>query len=285
MPRRRVLPQLLLLLLPPFLASGFPVSELVVSNETFHKLSDASLPQADKDTLATSQVLPHLQFFFNSTAHAIEVTTDDVAVSGSYPSQTVDDSCDHKVIAKNPKGTAKILNDTHLMFGVSKISWKAMTVFADARLDSVLDIYSDIQVKLGKHIFGHHCTHIASKTVGVDVVSHGTVGLGLNFTASNAHVEKAVNGSGYELVFKFECDSVALVLKWNVEEVKANNCKLKILGIEILSYCGYLEKAIKNGANKLSTEAIKIDAPKVASKVENALNTFIGGTVRIPLKF
>lgn len=241
-------------------------------------------PQSAKDQLATSQILPHLQIFFNSTAHAIEVTTGDVSVSGSYPSQTVDDSCDHKVIAKNPKGTAKMLNDTHLMFGVSEISWKEVTVFADAKVDSKLDIYSDIQVKLGKHIFGHHCTHIASKTVKVDVLSHGTVGLGLNFTASDAHVEKAVEGNGYELVFKFECDSVALVLKWNVEEVKANNCKVKILGIDILSYCGFLERAIKNGANKLSAEAIRIDAPKVASKVENTLNTIIGGTVRIPLK-
>ncbi len=41
---------------------------------------------------------------------------------------------------------------------------------------------------------------------------------------------------------------------------------------------------VKAGVDKLSAEAIKVDAPKVAAKVEAALNTLIGGTVRIPLK-
>mmetsp|Transcript_34371 Transcript_34371/g.47961 ORF Transcript_34371/g.47961 Transcript_34371/m.47961 type:complete len:280 (-) Transcript_34371:227-1066(-) len=274
----------LLLTLP--LALPFPVPEIQLSSSVFEHLNNASTPQDLKDQLATSEVLPHLRVFFNASAHAIEVGTDDVSVSGSIPTQTVDPSCHHTVTAINPRGTAKILNDSRLMFGVSNISWKSVEIFADARLDSVLDVYSDIRVRLGKHVFGHHCTQIARKTVGVDVVSHGTVGLGLNFTASNARIERSTNtSSNYELVFNFECDSVALVLSWDVEEVKANNCKLKILGIDILSYCGYLEKTIKDGANKLSTEIIKINAPKIAAKVESALNTAIGGTVRIPIGF
>ena len=69
-----------------------------------------------------------------------------------------------------------------------------------------------------------------------------------------------------------------------MQEVTANNCKLKILGIEILSYCGLIERAIKNGVDKLSARAIKVEVPKVAAKVEQALNTVIGGVVRIPLK-
>ena len=137
----------------------------------------------------------------------------------------------------------------------------------------MLDISGDVKVELGKKVFGH-CEHIAHKTVGLDVVSHGTVGLGLNFTASDAHVEKvwkiirvgmpyfwgvavhvvashvcrlcfggllahfafmlawlqSVNGTGFDLVFDFECNTVGLVLSWNVQEVTANNCKLKILG-------------------------------------------------------
>lgn len=211
------------------------------------------------------------------------MSVSDVSVSQSIPSQVVDDSCDHKVTAEDPKGTAKLMNDTHLSFGVSNISWKSIGVFADAKVDSKLDIDSDIKVELGKKIVGH-CEHLGRKTVGVDVLSHGIVGLGLNFTASNAHVEKSPNSTGYDLVFNFECDSVALVLSWNVEEVKANNCKLKILDVEILSYCGLIEKAIKKGVNTLSQNAVKIVSPAIAKKVEIALNTLIGGVVRIPLK-
>ena len=55
-------------------------------------------------------------------------------------------------------------------------------------------------------------------------------------------------------------------------------------GINILSYCGFIEKAVKKGVDTLSAKAIAVEAPKVAAKVEAALNTAIGGQVRIPLK-
>ena len=198
---------------------SFPVSELQLSTSTWQQLSDTSTSQAFKNSLATSQILPHLRIFFNSSAHAIQVDVGDVTVSNSYPDQTVDDSCHHQVTAHNPSGTARILNGTRLMFGTSKISWKSVSVFADGRLNSQLNVQSDVTVRIGKKIFGHHCTQVARKTLSIDVLSHGQVGFGLNFTASNAHIAKAVNGSGYELVFNFECDSVALVLNWNIDEV------------------------------------------------------------------
>lgn len=55
-------------------------------------------------------------------------------------------------------------------------------------------------------------------------------------------------------------------------------------GIDILSYCGFIEKAVQKGVDTLSAKAIAVEAPKVAAKVEAALNTAIGGQVRIPLK-
>ena len=46
-------------------------------------------------------------------------------------------------------------------------------------------------------------------------------------------------------------------------------------GIDILSYCGVLEKMVKAGVDKLSAKAITVEAPKLAAKVEKALNTLI----------
>lgn len=78
---------------------------------------------------------------------------------------------------------------------------------------------------------GHHCSHLGSKTVGVDVHSTGKTGLGLNLTAFNATIRKSPTTGGYELVFDFHADVVVLVLSWNVDDVVAHNCKIKILGI------------------------------------------------------
>ena len=125
---------------------GFPVSDLIVSNTTFSKLSDPSISQIEKDQLATSSVLPKLRIFFNNTAHAIEIETSDVTIQDSVPDQTVDSDCHHEVTAKNTKIHGTILHDSSLMFGVSKLTWKTANVFVDARLDSQLSVDGDVKV-------------------------------------------------------------------------------------------------------------------------------------------
>ncbi len=57
--------------------------------------------------------------------------------------------------------------------------------------------------------------------------------------------KQAASGTGFELVFKFECDAVGLVLTWNVEEVTAHNCKIEILGAHTiyLFFCDVTPKS------------------------------------------
>jgi hypothetical protein len=125
---------------------------------------------------------------------------------------------------------------------------------------------------------------IAQKTVGIDLTTNGKTGLGLNLTASNATIQKNPNGKGYELVFNFHADVVGMVLSWDVTNVDASHCKIKILGITILSYCGFIEKMIKNGVNTLSEKALKLVVPTLKEKLEKAINTKVGAVVRIPIK-
>ena len=146
-----------------------------------------------------------------------------------------------------------------------------------------LNIDSDIKVEIGKKIFGH-CAHLGRKTVDVNVRSTGKNGVGINMTASNATLQKDPSGKGYDLVFSFHADVVGLVLSWDVTDVVVNHCKIEILGIKIGSYCGLLEKLIKKGVNTLSEKATKLVSPKLRAKLEKAINTVIGSTVRIPLK-
>ena len=87
-----------------------------------------------------------------------------------------------------------------------------------------------------------------------------------------------------ELVFNFHADVIGLVLTWDVTNVEASHCKIKILGITILSYCGFLEKMIKSGVNKLSASASRMIVPKLQQKLEQTINTKVGEVVRIPLK-
>ena len=175
----------------------------------------------------------------------------------TLPSQVVDGSCSHKVTAESPAITGKLLNSSYFKWGLSNVSWHGATVFAEAEVDSTMEVASDIQVKLGKSYkvpfsHHHHCLKIAQKTVGVDLTTNGKTGLGLNLTASNASIQKDPSGKGYDLVFDFHADVVGMVLSWDVTNVDASHCKIKILGITILSYCGFIEKMIKNGINTLS---------------------------------
>jgi hypothetical protein len=273
--------KLLSILLAIGLGSAFPIKELDLSKAVFDELNSSSTPPAKKVEIATNALLPHLRVFFNTTAHAIEVDVGDVAVKETEPDQVIDNSCDHKVTAEHPTGTGTLQNGTKLQFGLSHINWTSATVFIDGQANANLDIKADVKVELGKHII-HGCTHLGHKTVGIDVTSHGVNGLGMNFTASKAHITKT--GSTYNLVFDFDVDVVTIVLSWDVTHIDVTHCKIEILGIKIASYCGLIEKAIKKGVNNLSAKVSRITAPKLAAKLATAIQTVIGSTITIPLK-
>merc|ERR1712113_361443 len=103
-----------------------------------------------------------------------------------------------------------------------------------------------------------------------------------NLTAYNAHIAK-VNGT-WSLVFNFHASVVGTVLKWNVEKVTANNCKIKIIGITIGSVCGTIERHVQAEAQKLVNHVTTVTAPKILQKLETKINTAIGSEVVIPLK-
>jgi len=223
-----------------------------------------------------------LQQLFAKAEYAIAVEKGDIIVQASFPDTQVDDDCHHKIKAEHPKATGTLLGSSFLKFGVANVSWHGITVFADAEVDAALDISTDVCVRVGEKIFGHHCSQVARKTVGIDVLSDGKNGVGINMTAYNAHVA-SVNGT-WSLVFNFHASVVGKVLSWNVEKVHADNCKIKILGIEIASVCGTIERHVKDKAQTLTQQVTQVTAPKVLKKLESKINTAIGSQVAIPLK-
>eukprot|EP00408_Alexandrium_pacificum_P006582 CAMPEP_0171235234 /NCGR_PEP_ID=MMETSP0790-20130122/41841_1 /TAXON_ID=2925 /ORGANISM="Alexandrium catenella, Strain OF101" /LENGTH=282 /DNA_ID=CAMNT_0011701539 /DNA_START=1 /DNA_END=849 /DNA_ORIENTATION=- len=272
------LPWLVLAFLWPS-ASGFPVESLTVDGAFLDKLK-VSGPGAN--AAATAALLPQLQRVFAKAEYAISVEKGDVVVQASFPDTQVDDDCSHKIEAEHPKATGALLGSSFLKFGVAKISWHGVTVFADAEVDATLDINTDVCVRVGKKIFGHHCSQIARKTVGIDVLSDGKNGVGVNMTAYNARVTR-VNGT-WSLVFNFHASVVGKVLSWSIEKVHADNCKIKILGIEIASVCGTIERHVKDKAQRLTDQVTQVTAPSVLKRLEQKINTAIGSEVTIPLR-
>lgn len=257
--------------------NGFPITSLELTKDQFSKLNSTG----PRDGLATSLLLPHLSAFFKQAESAIKIESGDIIIEEHFPDTTIDDDCNHKVEALNGHAKGDIKNSSFLTGGL-KVSWKSVSVFIDAELDAILDIGGDVRVRVGKHIFGHHCTQLARKTMGLSVDSDGQNSIGINMTASNAHLEY-LNSTWY-LSFNFHADVVGTVLKWNVDKITADGCKIKILGIEIASVCGYVERHVKDKLQSLLNTVERIDAPKILKKLQDKINTAIGSTVRIPLK-
>lgn len=263
-------------------AAAFPIALLEVAEAEFQQLNSTTTTQAQKEALAGSLLVPKMQDLFRQITYAISIEAGDVIIQANFPDTQVDGSCDHTITAEHPKATGVLEHTSTLNFGVANVSWTGLTIFADAEVDSSLDINMDVKVEIGKHVFGHHCTHLGRKTVGIDVLSDGHTGIGLSMTASNAHIAR-VNGT-WSLVFNFHADVFGKVIHWNVEKVTANNCKIKILDIEIASICGVIEKGVKDGAQKLTDQAEKVEAPKLLQKLQDKINTAVGSEVVIPLK-
>jgi len=258
---------------------SFPVTSLNTDRDTFQKLNAST---SGSDDLATSLVLPALQNVFKQAKNSILVETGDAVIQADFQDTQVDNDCHHKIQAKHPKAVGTIEKSSFLRFGVASISWRGATVFAEAELNSKLDISADVCVRVGRKIFGHHCSQLARKTVGIDVLSDGQTGVGLNMTAHNAHI--AMVNRTWSLVFNFHASAVGTVVKWNVQKVTADNCGINVLGITIGSVCGTIERHVRDKVQVLTHKVVTVTAPKLLNKLEDKINTRVGSVVAIPLK-
>jgi len=256
-------------------AAAFPISELRVTPAQLQELT------AGSEDFAVDLMLPSLMQFFEVAENRIAVEPGDIVVQQDIPNTVVDTHCEHHIEAKGSHARGTIMETSYLKGGVN-LSWQSAKVFMDAELDASLDINGDVQVKTGVKLF-HHCDKIASDTMHLDLTSTGKNGVGMSMTASNAHVQ-VVDGDMY-LVFNFHADVWGTVVSWNVDEISVHKgCKVKVLGITLVSVCGYISKKVGEQAQKLLNQVNQVYAPNLIKKLEDKINTAIGSEVRIPLQ-
>jgi hypothetical protein len=245
-------------------------------------LKNASVAQASKDHLSTSILLPLLRAKYDASYKGLPVGPNDLNFAAPIPDETIDGSCSHHITAHGGHFQGVVYDTSYLHWGADNISWTGINVWLEAKLNAGIEIGTSITVSTGAKLLGH-CRKIAQKTTGVAVSSKGKNGVGIDFAASNAHVELA-GPTGLELVFNFHAEVYGTVIEWDVENVDVSRCTISILGIKILSYCGVLKKMIHDGVSKMLHQTQKLAAPKIQSALENAINTAVGSVVRIPIQ-
>lgn len=117
-----------------------------------------------------------------------------------------------------------------------------LKIVASAEVNATLNIKTNVNIKVGQSIF-HNCLQIAEKTVGIDVVSTGDVVFGIEIESNDAKIEK-LDGKWY-LVFKINYNVYGSLKTWRFDDIKANNCKIRIFGIQIANVCEYIEKKVR----------------------------------------
>lgn len=262
--------------------AAFPITSLTASQATIDLFQSG---KANNDTLAVKMLLPSLQHLFQQDKYKIPVEADDIQIQQSFPEVKIDTTCSHTIDADNGQALGKVQNTSYLKWGIANVSWQGATVFTEGEMDAILNIGALVRVKTGtdKIPFSKKCHIIAEDKVHLELDSTGKVGVGLNLTASHAHL--AVVKGVLSLVFNFHASVTGQVLKWNVQEVTVHKgCKLEILGITIFSVCKYIADKVKEEANLLTDKVMDVEAPKLLQKLQTAINTMIGDEVVIPLK-
>eukprot|EP00405_Crypthecodinium_cohnii_P022749 CAMPEP_0206464752 /NCGR_PEP_ID=MMETSP0324_2-20121206/27406_1 /ASSEMBLY_ACC=CAM_ASM_000836 /TAXON_ID=2866 /ORGANISM="Crypthecodinium cohnii, Strain Seligo" /LENGTH=315 /DNA_ID=CAMNT_0053937449 /DNA_START=86 /DNA_END=1033 /DNA_ORIENTATION=- len=260
---------------------AFPIESLTVGPDDLETLNSSSTSAADKEALATNLLLPAMQDLFRQADFSITIDVGDIDFDATFPDQQVDYDCLHRIWVQHPEASGSMEHSSTLSFGFANVSWEGLTVFADAEVDAKLEINTGALVKSGLDVFGA-CTPGLWKQFSLDILSDGHTGVGIDLTASNAHI--ALVDSAWSLVFNFHADVMGKMIHWNVDQVTADNCVIHFLDIPIISLCGFIEEHVQDAADKLTSQAEHIEAPKLLQKLEDKLNTAIGDEVVIPLK-
>ena len=208
------------------------------------------------------------------------VLGDDFTISGKYADQTVSDHCHARVSLLNNHYSGTALHGSYLN-GTIKVGWPDSSAFASAYLDAVLKLSGDIRIRLGQRIFGH-CPQIARDTLNLELNAHGQNLIAASLDLQNLKIAK-VNGT-WSIIFNLKFSLKGTSLQWKMDDVNVQHgCTLKVLGIKILSVCGWVEHKVRDKANELMNKILNVYAPKLLHRIEAAFRSKIGDTVIIPL--
>jgi len=129
------------------------------------------------------------------------------------------------------------------------------------------------------------CTRLIRKTVGFNLVSTGVVKLGISLSLGDVSFTEAEGGMVLSFVPTF--DILGQVVSWNLNELEASKCEERIMGLKVISYCGYLERKARKKVEEGMRKVQHVKIPAVVEKLNKKLKTKIGETVRVfvPMEF
>merc|ERR1719250_510424 len=129
------------------------------------------------------------------------------------------------------------------------------------------------------------CTRLIRKTVGFNLVSTGVVKLGISLSLGDVSFTEAEGGMVLSFVPTF--DILGQVVSWNLDQLEASKCEERIMGLKVISYCGYLERKARKKVEEGMRKVQHVKTPAVAEKLNKKLKTKIGETVHVfvPMEF
>jgi len=138
-----------------------------------------------------------------------------------------------------------------------------------------------ILTKIVKPLQKLACKRIVRKTVGFDLVSSGTVrmGVGVNFT----DIRVTPTDSGVQLSFVPSFHIMGQIISWKMDQVKASDCTERLAGLKLFSYCSFLEKRARKEITKNMEKIQEVKLPAVIKKVEAKLQAKIGREVKVDI--
>merc|ERR1719376_395543 len=129
------------------------------------------------------------------------------------------------------------------------------------------------------------CTRLVRKTVGFNLVRTGGVKLGINLSLGNVSFTEAEEGMVLSFVPNF--DILGQIVSWNLDQLEASKCVERIMGLKLISYCGYLERKARKKVEEGMRKVRDVKIPAVLEKLNKKLKTKIGETVTVfvPMEF
>jgi len=123
------------------------------------------------------------------------------------------------------------------------------------------------------------CVRLLRKTVGFDLATEGTVKIGVGLSINNLNVSDSPQG--IRVSFDPSFSLVGQIINWQLTKVEADKCSEKLLGVKLVSYCGFLERRAKKEIEEKMANLQKLKLPEVIRKVEEKLQAKIGQTVSV----
>jgi len=240
-----------------------------------------------------------------STA-SLYVREGEVLINSNLPDITLGSRCKNDILIRRSNIRARVRRSSLLKsttgISIYNRGKPSLDVIKFGHLYVDISLKGGLRFSLGQPLFGK-CINKVSTDLPLDLSGLGVVEVNVAVVVTSVRIQDRVVSAdilpGFRnpvsnlqvgqvrphLIFGYRLELRGRIVNLKINKLKLSGCEIKLLGLNLFSYCGFIENLVRREIDSRIKDSFPLSATPILNQLNSAIKKRFGSEIAVPLGF